>query len=134
MSKGFATALPPSKNTATTTASAADAQEVQSKWLSYFEKLEDPRGTKGKLHPFLTVVMIAILATIGGAKGWEDIELYGEGQAQWLGTFLELPWGIPKADCYRRLFARIEPHALQQCFQDWVTEIARNTLWTNYLH
>ena len=66
-------------------------------------------------------------ATIGGAKGWEDIELYGEGQAQWLGTFLELPWGIPKADCYRRLFARIEPHALQQCFQDWVTEIARNT-------
>lgn len=25
---------------------AADVQEVQSKWLSYFEELEDPRGTK----------------------------------------------------------------------------------------
>ena len=71
--------------------------------------------------------MIAILATIGGARGWDDIELYAEGHAQWLETFLELPWGIPHADCYRRVFARIEPDALQGCFQRWVTEIVKDT-------
>ncbi len=71
--------------------------------------------------------MIAILATIGGAKGWDDIELYAEGHVQWLETFLELPWGIPHADCYRRVFAQIEPEALQRCFQRWVKEIVKDT-------
>ncbi|MDJ0595297.1 MAG: hypothetical protein QNJ72_35845 [Pleurocapsa sp. MO_226.B13] len=32
-----------------------------------------------------------------------------------------------KADCYRRVFARIEPNALQRCFQRWVTEIVKDT-------
>ena len=71
--------------------------------------------------------MIAILATIGGARGWEDIELYAEGHAQWLGTFLALPHGIPHADCYRRVFARIEPEALHRCFRLWVTELVKET-------
>ncbi len=105
---------------------AVDAQEIQSKWLSYFEDLDDPRGAKGRLHPFLSVVMIAILATIGGARGWDDIELYAEGHAQWLEKFLDLPWGIPHADCYRRVFAQIEPDALHRCFRRWVTEIVKD--------
>ncbi len=125
MPKGFAPVPTPSKRPAT--APALDAQDIQSKWLSYFEDLDDPRSAKGTLHPLLSVVMIAILATIGGATGWEDIEVYGEGQAQWLETFLDLPWGIPKADCYRRVFARIEPDALACCFQRWVAEIVKDT-------
>ncbi len=40
-----------------------------------FQSLEDPRGTQGVEHPFLSIVLIAILATIGGATGWEDIRL-----------------------------------------------------------
>jgi hypothetical protein len=54
---------------------AYDAEEVQQKWLTQFEGLKDARGMKGKEHAFLSIVMIAILATIGGARGWEDIEL-----------------------------------------------------------
>ena len=127
MSKGFAPVSSTTQRPTRLTAPAVDAREIQSKWLSYFEDLEDPRGAKGRLHPFTRVVMIAILATIGGATGWEDIELYAEGHAQWLETFLELPWGIPHADCYRRVFARIEPNALQRCFQQWVTEIVKET-------
>lgn len=53
--------------------------------------------------------MIALLASIGGAKGWEDIETYGNGHIDWLSTFLQLPFGIPSADTYRRLFERISP-------------------------
>ncbi len=127
MSKGFAPVSTTTHRPTPPTAPAVDAQEIQSKWLSYFEDLADPRGAKGRLHPFLSVVMIAILATIGGATGWEDIELYAEGHAQWLGTFLALPHGIPHADCYRRVFARIEPDALHFCFRRWVTEIVKDT-------
>ncbi|MGB3571646.1 MAG: ISAs1 family transposase, partial [Phormidesmis sp.] len=103
--------------------SAVDADAVQSEWLSTFGELSDPRGRKGVEHPFLSIVMIAILATIGGATGWEDIETYGESHEAWLSTFLELPRGIPQADTYRRVFERIAPSALEQCFQKWVAQI-----------
>ena len=71
--------------------------------------------------------MIAILATIGGATGWEDIELYAESHQIWLGTFLDLKHGIPHADTYRRVFALIPPDALQECFLGWVKQIVEAT-------
>jgi len=42
-------------------------------------------------HPFLSIVMIAILTTIGRAKRWEDIETYSESPKLWIESFLELP-------------------------------------------
>jgi len=71
--------------------------------------------------------MIAILATIGGAKGWEDIELYAESHEFWLGTFLDLLGRIPHADTYRRLFERIDPKALERCFFGWIGQIVEMT-------
>jgi len=35
----------------------------------------------------MLIVVIAILAVVGGATGWEDIELYGESHQEWLGNF-----------------------------------------------
>ena len=125
--KGFAPVPTASKRPTITPTPALDAQDVQAKWLSYFDDLEDPRHPKGTLHPFWSVVIIGVLATIGGATGWEDIEVYAEGQAQWLETFLDLPWGILKADCYRRVFVQIKPETLASYFQRWVSEIVKDT-------
>jgi len=63
---------------------ALDAESVQQQWLSQFSKINDPRGRQGCEHAFLSIVLIAILATIGGAEGWEDIELYAESHQPWL--------------------------------------------------
>ena len=73
MAQGFATKSKSRPTSSVLTASAIDANVVQNQWLSYFEPLIDPRGGQGKLHPFLSVVLIAVLATIGGASGWEDM-------------------------------------------------------------
>jgi PIN domain nuclease of toxin-antitoxin system len=67
--------------------SAVDAQQVQQQWLSQFKELEDPRGLQGQEHAFVSIVLIAILATIGGATGWEDIELYAESHQAWAREF-----------------------------------------------
>ncbi len=40
------------------------------------------------------ILVIAILAVIAGAEGWEDLENYGYAKQQWLEEFLELPYGI----------------------------------------
>lgn len=106
---------------------AVDAESVQAQWLSQFQRLKDPRKAKGTEHNFLSIVLIAILATIGGATGWEDIELYAESHQTWLATFLDLKHGIPHADTYRRVFALIPPEALQECFLGWVKQIVEAT-------
>lgn len=38
-------------------------------------------------------------------------------------TFLDLSHGIPHADTYRRVFERVNPEALQQCFLAWVNQV-----------
>ena len=86
---------------------ATDCEQVHQQLAHHFEDLDDPRGKQGVLHPFVSIVMIALLATIGGATGWEDIETYGMSHRRWLSSFLRLPFGIPSSDTYRRLFERI---------------------------
>ena len=106
---------------------AVDAEQIQQQWLSQFEDLEDPRGLQGREHAFLSIVLIAILATIGGATGWEDIELYAESHQSWLESFLDLSQGIPHADTYRRVFERIHPESLHRCFLKWVNQVVAAT-------
>ena len=95
MAKGFrkVNSLQNNSSKSSSLLQASDCEEVIQKWAEHFENLTDPRGRQGVLHPFMSVVMIAILATIGGARGWEDIEIYGVSHENWLSSFLNLPFG-----------------------------------------
>lgn len=41
--------------------------------LTHFASLEDPRDHRGKEHPLLDILTIALCAVICGAEGWEDV-------------------------------------------------------------
>ena len=71
----------------------------------HFSAVPDPRVRGRSDHLLLDIIAIAILATICGADGWDDIALFGRCKKKWLATFLELANGIPSA-CATRL-ARI---------------------------
>ena len=120
MAQGF---IPKSKSKKLKTT----AKQTLLEWVSFFETLEDPRGRQGREHDFLSIIMIAILAVIAGAEGWDDIELYAESHQRWLEEVLELKKGIPHADTYHRVFASIDPESLQNCFLSWVKQIAKQT-------
>ena len=128
MAKGFGKAYVSRKKSSNSSSitPALDCGQLQQQLAAHFEDLKDPRGSQGILHPFISIVMIALLATIGGAKGWEDIEIYGVSHEQWLSSFLELPFGIPSADTYRRLFERISPKALEKSFNGWLSSLVRD--------
>ena len=128
MAKGFGKANKSQKNSTKPSSplKASDYKEIQQQWAEHFENLDDPRGRQGVLHPFMSIVMIAILATIGGAQGWEDIEIYGVSHENWLSSFLNLPFGIPTADTYRRLFEKISPAALEQSFNSWLSSVVED--------
>ncbi len=93
----------------------------------HFSDLKDPRVDRTKLHKLLDIITITICAVICGADTWVDIEAYGQAKYKWLKKFLELPNGIPSHDTFARVFARLNPEQLQQCFLGWVRSISQLT-------
>ena len=39
-----------------------------------FKDIEDPRIERTKQHLLIDILCLAVIAVIGGAEGWEDIE------------------------------------------------------------
>jgi hypothetical protein len=50
---------------------------IQQSLVEHFEDIKDPRIERTKKHQLTDILVIAILAVIAGAQGWEDIENYG---------------------------------------------------------
>ena len=74
----------------------ADISSIQQSLVEHFADIKDPRVERTKKHQLMDILVIAILAVIAGAQGWEDIENYGISKQQWLEEFLALPNGITK--------------------------------------
>ena len=87
---------------------------------THFADLPDPRAQHSIEHLLIDIVMITICAVICGAESWVEIENYGRAKQSWLETVLDLPNGIPSHDTFERVFARLRPEALQQCFLNWM--------------
>lgn len=93
----------------------------------HFASLPDPRTGNATQHLLLDIVVIAICASICGADGWEDIEVWALANEAWLRTFLELPNGIPSHDTFRRVFLLLDPEQFRRCFLSWVRAISQLT-------
>lgn len=105
---------------------SVDSVDITSKFQEYFTQVKDPRVERTRWHLLTDIITIGILAVIAGAQGWEDIEEYGINKKEWLETFLELPFGIPSPDTFRRVFEKINPKEFEQCFREWVQSLVEN--------
>jgi predicted transposase YbfD/YdcC len=95
--------------------------------LKYFSELRDPRVERNREHLLEEILLIAIAAVLSGAESWNNIADYGQDKRQWLATFLTLPSGIPSHDTFNRVFAALDPEAMEKGFVDWVSSIAKLT-------
>lgn len=99
--------------------------KVIDQMFSYFAVVHDPRRQHPTtLHSLEAILTITILATICGAQNWVEIEQWGEAHASWLAEFLDLAHGIPSHDTFGRVFAVLDPTALQQAFMTWMSALA----------
>lgn len=129
MSEGFGKKLPPANKPNVQSKKSlpvAQIQEIQQSLVQHFSELEDHRVDRTKKHQLTDIIVIAILAVIAGAQGWEDIENYGISRQNWLEEFLALPNGIPSDDTFRRVFEFLDPEQLNQCFLKWIETLARD--------
>jgi predicted transposase YbfD/YdcC len=92
-------------------------------WLRPFLDLKDPRRHNVR-HVFTDLLTIAILAVLCKSDDWVEVVEWARAQRDWLKTFLTLPKGIPSADTFRRVFARIDPAAFERCFGAWTATLA----------
>jgi predicted transposase YbfD/YdcC len=100
---------------------------VNASIVEHFQTLEDPRIERAKKHRLLDILVIAVCTLLTGGEGFQDMELFGKSQLQWLRTFLALPHGIPSHDTFGRVFARLDPQRFHACFLTWTKAVAALT-------
>lgn len=94
--------------------------------IGYFDELEDPRSTINQKHPLVSVVVIAMMAVLGGAGGPTAIARWAKLKAEFLSTVLDLPNGIPRKDVFRRVLSLLQPDTFQRCFVSWLQALRAN--------
>jgi predicted transposase YbfD/YdcC len=102
-----------------------DAQATKG-LLRFFQSLQDPRADNAR-HPLSDILTIAILAVLCGSDSWESVELWGRGNAEWLGELLDLPHGIPSHDTFDRVFGLLNPLGFERCFTDWTSTLVASS-------
>lgn len=92
--------------------------------LEHFSDIPDFRLQNHNFrHKLLDILVIAVLGTICGADGWTEINNFAVAKQDWLGTFLELPHGIPSHDTLGRIFAVLDPAVFETAFLAWLDSL-----------
>ncbi|MFZ1088368.1 MAG: ISAs1 family transposase [Xanthobacteraceae bacterium] len=89
-------------------------------FLDHFKGLSDPRQ-RGKItYPLGEVLLLCLLAVLGGAETFVDIARFGEKKIDLLRRFRPFRDGTPSHDHLGDIFATLDAEAFQRCFVSWV--------------
>jgi predicted transposase YbfD/YdcC len=90
----------------------------------HFRRLRDPRVVGRTKHLLIDLLVLALCGVIANCDDWPDIALFACQRATWFRRFLRLPGGIPSHDTFERVFAALNPQALQACCLAWLRAVA----------
>ena len=92
-------------------------------FLDHFKELPDPRQ-RGKItYPLGEVLLLCLLAVLGGAETFVDIARFGEKKIDLLRRFRPFRDGTPSHDHLGDIFATLDAEAFQRCFVSWVAAL-----------
>jgi predicted transposase YbfD/YdcC len=90
----------------------------------FFGDLEDPRQSAKVAHLFSDILFLVVCACIAGARGWEDIEDFGDLHFSWFTDKGLFKNGLPVHDTIARVISRIDSEQFQRCFISWMQSVA----------
>lgn len=96
-------------------------------FLVHLEEIEDTRQNINKSYELLDIIFLTMAAVLSGAKGWKDIQLFGDAKLEWLRQFRAFENGIPTRHSIGRIIRGISADALMGCFGNWVNKQRANT-------
>jgi predicted transposase YbfD/YdcC len=95
--------------------------------------LPDPRRQCRNLkHRLEDIVLLGFCGTLAGCDDFVEIVAWARLRQEFFRTFLALPHGIPSHDTFTRVFAVLQPAALQGILLPWLQE--RRGLPGNWTH
>jgi predicted transposase YbfD/YdcC len=101
--------------------------------IKRLQTIADPRRQCANLkHPLVDVIMLGFCGVLAGCEDFVEIAEWAKEHAGVLGTFLELPHGIPSHDTLNRVFALLQPATLQEVLLPWLLE--RRELPGEWIH
>lgn len=89
-------------------------KKTMKRFIRIFKSIDDNRIAGMIDYPLHEVLLIAFLAVLAGASGWNDMQYFGNMQKKWLKKFLALENGIPSHDTFRRVFSLVNPEQLEK--------------------
>jgi predicted transposase YbfD/YdcC len=92
-------------------------------FLDYFKDLPDPRQLGKVVYPLPEVLLLCLLAVLGGAETFVDIARFGEKKIGLLRRFRPFRDGTPSHDHLGDIFATLEAGEFQRCFVAWVAAL-----------
>lgn len=91
------------------------------------QEVPDPGPPYNQKHKFPDIIIIAVTAILCGMDTWNGIEDGARSKRDWLGSFLELPGGIPSHDTINRVFQMMDPEKFHEAFFRWTGAVAGKT-------
>src|SRR6202011_4201213 len=92
-------------------------------FLDYFKDLPDPRQRGKVVYPLDEVLLLCLLAVLGGAETFVDIARFGEKKLGLLRRFRPFRDGTPSHDHLGDIFAALDAEQFQRCFVAWVASL-----------
>src|SRR6266446_29914 len=92
-------------------------------FLDYFKDLPDPRQLGKVVYPLAEVLLLCLLAVLGGAETFVDIARFGEKKPELLRRFRPFRDGTPSHDHLGDIFATLDAAQFQRCFVAWVAAL-----------
>jgi predicted transposase YbfD/YdcC len=92
-------------------------------FLDYFKDLPDPRQRGKVVYPLDEVLLLCLLAVLGGAETFVDIARFGEKKLGLLRRFRPFRDGTPSHDHLGDIFATLDAGEFQRCFVSWVATL-----------
>jgi predicted transposase YbfD/YdcC len=92
-------------------------------FLYYFKDMPDPRQRGKIIYPLSEVLLLCLLAVLGGAETFVDIARFGEKKLALLRRFRPFRDGTPSHDQLGDIFATLDAREFQRCFVAWVSAL-----------
>ncbi len=85
--------------------------------------IADPRRQcKNLKHRLEDIVVLGFCGVLAGCDDFVEIADWANLNSAFFRTFLELPHGIPSHDTFNRVFAVLQPTALQEVLLPWLLQ------------
>jgi predicted transposase YbfD/YdcC len=88
--------------------------------------IEDPRQFKKVRYPINEIVGMVLIASLGNANEWTEIEVFCKLHETLLKKYFKLENGIPSHDTFQRVMGMIEPNIIQQIQIMWNEYVSQN--------